>query len=104
MAKPSYRLSSFRSWFCRIKRSSRSALCRGLSALRQCIGADELQALRRVVAVDLLHIELAHEVDGFLGNHLARHHDRKARRVRNDEVGRDQIRTILEAPVYLGVV
>ena len=41
------------------------------------------------VAVDFLHIELAHEVDGFLRNHLARHHDRKARRIGNHEVCRD---------------
>src|ERR1700710_1873291 len=63
----------------------------------------ELQPFRGVVAMDLLDIELAHEVDGFLSDDLAGHHDREAGRIRNDETGRDQLRTILQAPIDLGV-
>src|ERR1700757_4836600 len=35
---------------------------------RQRVWTDKLQALLGVVAMNLLHIELAHEVDGFLGD------------------------------------
>ena len=35
----------------------------GRRARRQRVGLEQLQAARRLVAVDLLHIELAHEVD-----------------------------------------
>ena len=35
--------------------------------------------------------------------HLARHHDREARRIGDDEVGRDHIRPVLQAAVDLGI-
>src|SRR5262245_12181827 len=49
--------------------------------------------------MDLLHIELAHEVDRFLCDHLAGHHDREARRIRDDEVRGDEIRTLFQSTV-----
>ncbi len=63
--------------------------------LGQGIGAHQLQSFGGVVAVDLLHIQLAHEVDRFLRDHLARHHDREAGRIRDDEVGGDQFGPVL---------
>ena len=65
---------------------------------------DQFQALGRLVTVNLLHIELAHEVDGVLRQHLAGHHDREARRIGNDEVCRHQIRPLFESLVDLGAV
>src|SRR5256885_10279289 len=53
--------------------------------------------------MDFLHIELAHEVDGFLGDDLPRHHDREARRIRDHEIGRYEIRAALQATVDLGI-
>ena len=82
---------------------SRGARLRRSRALRQRFGTHQLQALGRVVAVDLLHIELAHEVDRFLRDDLPGHHDREAGRIRNDEVGRDQIGTVLQAAVDLRI-
>src|SRR5579871_6367276 len=70
----------------------------------QCRRTHELQALHRVVAVDLLHIELAHEVDGFLGDHLTGYHDWKAGRIGDDKTRRDQIRTVLQTAVDFGIV
>ncbi len=64
-------------------------------------GLMQLQPALRLVAVDLLHIELAHEVDRLGGQHLARHHDREARRIGNDEIGRDEIRPVLQPLVDL---
>src|ERR1700722_8073693 len=52
----------------------------------QRFGPHKLEALYRVVAVDLLHIELAHEVDRLLGDDLSRHHDRKAWRIGDNEI------------------
>src|SRR3954469_12919925 len=74
-----------------------------IAKLRKSLRTHQLQTLSRVVAVDFLHIELAHEVDGFLGNDLARHHDREARRIRDHETGGDEIRTGLQPAVDLGV-
>src|SRR6478736_2546820 len=54
--------------------------CRRGSALRlggYRIRLDQLQSPRFFVTMDLLHIELAHEIDRLLRQHLARHHDRK---------------------------
>ena len=58
----------------------------------------------RVVAVDLLDVELAHELDRVGLDHLARHHDREAGRVRNHEVRRHERRPLLDAPVDLGAL
>src|SRR5205085_2767655 len=71
--------------------------------LRQSFRAYELQSLLGVVAMDLLHIELAHEVDGFLGDDLTRHHDREARRIRDHEAGGDQLGAGLQATIDLGI-
>src|SRR5262245_20337218 len=67
--------------------------------LRQRVSTYQLQPLGRVVTMDLLHIELAHEVDRFPCDHLAGHHDREARRIRDDEVRGDQIRTLFQSTV-----
>src|SRR5882757_5702094 len=74
-----------------------------ITEFRQCLATHELQAPFGVVAMDFLHIELAHEVDGFLGNDLPRHHDREARRIRDHEISGDQLRTGLQASVDLGI-
>src|SRR5438067_846036 len=71
--------------------------------LRQSLRTDEFQALRGVITMDLLHIELAHEINGFLRDDLAGHHDWKAGRIRNDESGGDQLRATHQAPIDLGV-
>ena len=63
----------------------------------------QLQPFHGVVAVDLLDIELAHEVDSLLRDHLARYHDREAGRIRNDKTGRDQFRTALQTSIDLGI-
>src|SRR6478609_5330594 len=63
---------------------------------RQGLRAHELQALHGVVAMDLLHIELAHEVDGFLSDDLSWHHDREAGRIRDDKARRDQVGAVLQ--------
>src|SRR5262249_19313741 len=47
---------------------------------------EDAQAQLRPVAVDLLHVELAHVVEDRAGHNLARHQDGKARRIGNDEV------------------
>ena len=60
-------------------------------------GLIEFQPALGLVAVDFLDIELAHEVDGLLRQHLSRHHDREARRIGDDEVGRDEVRAVLAA-------
>ena len=67
----------------------------------QRFGPYEFQAFLGVVAMDFLHIELAHEVDGFLGDDLSRHHDREARGIRDHKIGGDQLRTGLQATVDL---
>src|SRR6185437_7944726 len=54
---------------------------------RQRLRVHELQPLRGVVAMNFLHIELAHEVNRILGDDLPGHHDREAWRIRDDEVG-----------------
>ena len=43
------------------------------------VGTQQFEPLRGLVAVDLLHIELAHEVDRLDGQHLPGHHDRESR-------------------------
>src|SRR5438093_13707593 len=70
--------------------------------LGERVWLQQLQALPRVVAVDLLHVELAHERDDFLRNDLAGHHDRKARRVRDHELCRHELRA-LGQPVVDGL-
>jgi len=51
--------------------------------------------------VNLLYIELAHEINGFRGNHLAGHHDRKARRVWNNKIGGDKSRPFFKTTINL---
>src|SRR5258708_34555911 len=75
-----------------------------VTEFRQRLRAHQLQTFSGVVAMDFLDVELAHEVDGFLGNDLAGHHDREAGRVGDDEVRRDQIGTALQATVDLLIV
>ena len=53
--------------------------------------------------MDFLHIELAHEIDGFLGDDLPRHHDREARRIRDHETGGDEVGAVFQATVDLGI-
>src|ERR1700704_1623195 len=74
-----------------------------ITEFRQSLWPHELQPFRGVVAVDFLHIELAHEVDGFLGDDLPRHHDREARWIRDHETGGDEVGTGLQAMVDLGI-
>src|SRR5215813_1782812 len=64
-------------------------------------GLDELEPAARVEAVDLLHVELAHEADGPGVEDLARHHDREPRRVGDHEARRDQVRSTHEPLVDL---
>src|ERR1700722_2766790 len=71
---------------------------------RQRLGPHKFEALHRVVAVDLLHIELAHEVDRLLGDDLSGDHDREAWRIGNDEIRRNQIGAVLQAAVDLRIV
>src|SRR6478672_11610428 len=59
------------------------------SASAKLFRLDKFQAQGCLVAVDFLHIELAHEVDGLLRNDLARHHDWEAGRIRDHELRRD---------------
>ena len=75
----------------------------GRAGLRQDVSVHELQPLGRVVTVDLLHIELAHEVDRFPCDHLAGDHDRETRRIRNDKVGGDEIRPLFQSTVDFGI-
>src|SRR5580692_311321 len=75
-----------------------------IAQFRQRFGPHELEALHRVVAVDLLHIELAHEVDRLLGDDLSGDHDREAWRIGNDEIRRNQIGAVLQAAVDLRIV
>src|SRR3954467_7072485 len=74
-----------------------------IAKLRKSLRTHQLQTLSRVVAVDFLHIELAHEVDGFLGDDLARHHNREARRIRDHETGGDEVGPGLKATFDPGV-
>src|SRR3954462_7886073 len=59
----------------------------------------QLQTKRCGEAVNFFDVELAHEVDRFLIDHLTGNHDRKPGRVGNHKVCRDQIGTLLEAPI-----
>src|SRR5438045_8438961 len=61
------------------------------SASAKLFRLDQFQAQGCLVAVDFLHIELAHEVDGLLRNDLARHDDREARGIRDNEFCRDSL-------------
>ncbi len=61
------------------------------SASAKLFRLDQFQAQGCLIAVDFLHIELAHEVDGLLRNDLARHHDREARGIRDNEFCRDSL-------------
>src|SRR5262249_18397164 len=45
----------------------------------------------------------AHEVDRLLGDDLPGHHDREAGRIRNDEIGGDEIGAALQPYVNLGI-
>src|SRR3954467_4555075 len=69
----------------------------------KCLRSHQLQPLRGVVAMDFLHIELAHEVDGLLGDDLAGHHDRETGRIRNDEACRYQLWSVLQPSVDLDI-
>src|SRR5215469_12322016 len=51
--------------------------------------------------MDLLHIELAHEVDGFLRQHLTRDHDRETWRIGYHKTRRYQRRTISRSSINL---
>ena len=92
-----------RRWPFSSPRGLRGALYGRVGGLRQRVSTHELQPLGRVVTVDFLHIELAHEVDRFLCDHLAGHHDREARRIRYDEVGGDQFRTLFQSTIDFGI-
>src|SRR6476659_7007657 len=59
----------------------------------------QLQSQGSRKSVDLLHIQLAHEINSFWGNHLAGHHDRKTGRIWNNKVGGDKSRPFFETPV-----
>src|SRR5580704_16470825 len=86
--------------------SGRSKLRRRRAAIaefRQRLGAHEFQALHGIVAMDLLHIELTHEVDRLLGDDLSRHHDREAWRVWNDEARGNEVGTSLQTAIDLGI-
>src|SRR4051794_30701540 len=61
---------------------------RGFAALVQGLRLEQLQPERGVEAMDLLHVQLAHERDRLGVDHLPRHHDREAGRVRDHEVRR----------------
>src|SRR5215467_4918628 len=64
-------------------------------------GLQQLQAVRGVIAVDLLDVELAHEGDGLGRDHLPRHHDGKAGGIRDHEVRRHELGTAPEPIVDL---
>src|SRR5258705_13686264 len=74
-----------------------------ITEFRQSLWPHELQPFRGVVAMDFLDIELAHEIDGFLRDDLARHHDREARRIGNDEARGDEIGPALQPAIDLGI-
>src|SRR2546429_9407987 len=65
---------------------------------------EQLEAAARFEAVNLLDVELAHEPDGAGIEHLARHHDREARGIRDDEARRDQLRTRSEPRIDVRAV
>src|SRR5580693_8145118 len=65
---------------------------------------NELQSFRSLVTVDLLDIELAHEVDRFLCQYLAGHHDREAGRIGNDEIRRNQQWALLQSAIDFLIV
>src|ERR1700733_834035 len=75
-----------------------------IAQFRQSFGPHQLEALHRVVAMDLLHIELAHEVDRLLGDDLSGHHDGEAWWIGDDEIRRYQIGPVLQAAVDLRIV
>src|SRR5437667_352038 len=71
---------------------------------------DEFQAQGCLVAVDLLHIEFAHELNGLSGDNLAGDQDREAGGIRNHEVCRyglaapHQIVDLLAVELYMCAV
>src|ERR1700722_13811803 len=71
---------------------------------RQRLGPHKFEALHRVVAVDLLHIELAHEVDRLLGDDLSGNHNGEAWWIGDDETRRYQIAPVFQAAVDLRIV
>src|SRR5215831_9040209 len=73
-----------------------SAIDRASPDGRQRGRLDELQAQRSLVAVDLLHIQLAHELDDPGADNLPRYHDREAGWIGDDEVGRHQLGAALQ--------
>src|SRR5688572_24525601 len=76
------------------------ALARAMSGQR--LRGDQLESLLGVIAVNLLHVELAHEGDRLGGNDLSGDHDREPGRVGNDEVGGDELGTVFQPLVDVG--
>src|SRR5690242_5785415 len=60
---------------------------------------EELQAECRREAVNLFHVQFAHEIDRFSIDQLAGNHNGESRGVGNHEVSGDQIGTFLEATI-----
>src|SRR5688500_10855351 len=75
----------------------------GVAARRAAIGqrgrGEQLETLGGAIAVDLLHVELAHEGDRLRRDDLRRDHARKARRVGDHEVCRHELGSVLEPVV-----
>src|SRR4051794_30346300 len=85
--------------------SARRPSVAGLAAwAAEAFGFQHLHAARGLVPVDFLHIELAHEGDRLGRDHLAGDHDGEPGRVRNDEIGGDERRAVLQALVHLRTV
>src|SRR5256886_16400435 len=92
---------------CQARRSRLPYLLFGTAKLRQ---PDELQPGGCVVAVDLLHIELAHELNGLSRDNLAGDQDREAGWIGNHEICRyglatpHQIVDLLAVQLYMCAV
>src|SRR5438270_470075 len=61
----------------------------------------QLQSQSSRKSVNLLYVELAHEINSFRGNHLTGHHDREAGRIWNNKVGGDERRSFFKAAINL---
>src|SRR5690606_41986631 len=60
---------------------------------------EDTQAKVGAVAVDLVHVERAHEAEDLAADHLARNEDREPRRIGNDERGRNDRATLVDLPL-----